>query len=68
MIVLSEVWLYISIFEDDRSHGVFAFLSNWYRALYLHLNPEMGFRPTILGLVGLLMSFTGAGLAATSKH
>ncbi len=63
VMVLSEIWLYISIFEENRASGVFAFLSNWYRLIYLHLNPEIGFRPTILAIVGLLMCFTGMGLS-----
>jgi hypothetical protein len=63
IIVLSEIWLYISIYEDDRAHGVFSLLSNWYRFIYLHMNPEIGFRPTILAIVGLLMCFTGMGLS-----
>jgi hypothetical protein len=67
VMVLSEIWLYISIFEENRASGVFAFLSSWYRFIYLHMNPEIGFRPTVLFLVGLLMCFTGMGLSLTGR-
>jgi hypothetical protein len=63
VVVLSEVYLYVSIFEENRASGVFSFLSNWYRLIYLHMNPEIGLRPTVLAIVGLLMCFTGMGLS-----
>jgi hypothetical protein len=68
VLVASEIYLYISIYETDRASGVFSFLSNWYRFAYLHMNPEVGFRPTVLALVGLLMAFTGMGLSMTAPH
>ena len=60
--VLAQLWLCLSIFEDDREAGIFALFSSWFRAIYLHMYPELAWRPTVLMAVGALMMFTGMGL------
>ena len=61
-VILSQLWLCLSIFEDDRGAGIFALVSEWFRSIYLHMYPELAWRPTLLAVVGLLMMFTGLGL------
>ena len=58
-IVLCQVWLYLSIFMDDRAAGILSLISDWYCTLYLWANPELSWRPSLLALVGLLMTITG---------
>jgi hypothetical protein len=61
-VVLSQLWLCLSIYEDDRVSGILALVSDWFRSLYLHMYPELAWRPTLLAVVGVLMVFTGTGL------
>jgi hypothetical protein len=56
---LSQLWLYLSIFEDDRDSFILSLLSGWYRIFYLYLNPEIAWRPGVLAAVGLLMCGSG---------
>jgi hypothetical protein len=58
----SQIWLYVSIFMDDREAGILSLISGWYRVFYLYMNPELAWRPTLLTLVGALMAFTGIAL------
>jgi len=60
--LLSQIWLYVSIFLEDREAGFFSMLSGWYRVFYLYMNPELAWRPSILAGVGLLMAFTGIAM------
>lgn len=64
--VLSQVWLYLSIFMDDREAGILSLISGWYRLFYLYANPELAWRPAALAAVGLAMSITG--LATFGAH
>ena len=61
-IVLSQVWLYLSIYTDDRASGILSLISDWYCTIYLWANPEVAWRPSLLALVGLLMTITGMAL------
>lgn len=61
-VVLSQVWLYLSIFMDDIEAGVLSLLFGWYRLFYLYMNPEFAWRPSVLAAVGFLMMLTGIGL------
>jgi hypothetical protein len=61
-VLLSQFWLYLSIFFDDPDYGFLAFISGWYRMFYLYSNPEVVWRPALLSLVGVLMTLTGAAL------
>ena len=61
-VVFSQVWLCLSIFQDDPASGILSLVFGWYRSLYLYLNPEVGWRPTVLAVVGVLMVFTGIGV------
>ena len=60
--VLAQLWLCLSIFEDDRGAGIFALVSDWFRSIYLYMYPELAWRPSLLTAVGALMMFTGLGL------
>lgn len=60
--VLSQLWLYLSIFMDNKASGVLSLFSGWYRFLYLYTNPDICWRPAVLGVVGFLMSVTGMGM------
>lgn len=60
--LLSQVWLYVSIFLEDAEAGFFSLLSGWYRVFYLYMNPDLAWRPSLLAGVGVLMAFTGIGL------
>lgn len=62
---LSQLWLYLSIFMDDATSGILLLISGWYRIFYLYMNPELAWRPTLLGAVGILMCFTGMGMLLT---
>jgi hypothetical protein len=62
VIVLSQAWLYLSIFEDDRDSFFIALISGWYRIFYLYLNPELAWRPGVLAGIGILMVVTGVGM------
>lgn len=62
VIVVSQVWLYLSIFFDDARDGFLAFVCGWYRTFYLYSNPELAWRPGLLAFVGFLMMITGFGL------
>jgi hypothetical protein len=62
---LSQLWLYISIFMDDREAGILSLISGWYRLFYLYSNPELAWRPSVLAGVGVLMMITGCGMAWT---
>ncbi len=68
VILLSQIWLYISIYEDDRKSALLSFLFNWYRLIYLYMNPELTWRPTVLAIVGVLMCFTGMGLGLNLRR
>jgi hypothetical protein len=61
-VILSQLWLCLSIYEDDRVSGFLALVSDWFRSMYLHMYPQLAWRPTLLAVVGLLMMFTGVGL------
>jgi hypothetical protein len=60
--LLSQVWLYVSIFLDDTEAGFLSLLCGWYRLIYLYMNPELTWRPALLALVGILMSITGVAM------
>jgi hypothetical protein len=60
--VLSQVWLYVSIYETDQDSFFFSLISGWYRLFYLYMNPELVWRPMVLGVVGILMAITGVAL------
>jgi hypothetical protein len=62
VIILSQLWLYLSIFMDDSQAGVISLLCGWYRMFYLYMYPELAWRPSLLAFVGLLMTITGFGL------
>ena len=62
---LAQLWLCLSIFEDDRAAGIFALVSDWFRSMYLHMYPELAWRPSVLMVVGALMMFTGIGLGVS---
>jgi hypothetical protein len=62
VIVLSQLWLYLSIFLDDADSGLLALVSGWYRTFYLYSNPELVWRPALLAGIGLLMVLTGGGV------
>ena len=62
MIILSQLWLYLSIFLDDADSGLLALVSGWYRTFYLYSNPELVWRPGLLAVVGLLMVVTGSAV------
>lgn len=62
--VLSQVWLYLSIFMDDRESGFLSLLFGWYRVFYLYANPELVWRPALLTAVGTAMWITGISLFA----
>src|SRR5439155_17096900 len=62
VVVLSQVWLYLSIFEDDRDSFLLSLISGWYRIFYLYLNPEIPWRPGLLAGVGILMAITGISM------
>jgi hypothetical protein len=66
--LLSQVWLYVSIFQEDAEAGFFSLLSGWYRVFYLYMNPDLAWRPSVLAGVGLLMAFTGIGLFMTGAR
>jgi hypothetical protein len=68
VIVLSQLWLYLSIFMEDREAGFLSLISGWYRVFYLYMNPELAWRPSLLALVGLLMMITGFGLGISHLH
>ena len=68
VIVLSQVWLYLSIFMDDVEAGIWSLISGWYRVFYLYSNPELAWRPAMLGGVGVLMLLTGAGIGIGHLH
>ena len=59
VMVLSQLWLYLSIFLDDADSGLLALVSGWYRTFYLYSNPELVWRPAVLTLAGLVMIMTG---------
>jgi len=59
VIILSQLWLYLSIFLEDADSGLLALASGWYRTFYLYANPELVWRPALLALAGLLMIMTG---------
>lgn len=63
--VLSQVWLYVSIFMDDREAGILSLICGWYRLFYLYANPELAWRPSVLAGIGILMMITGCGMFAT---
>ena len=63
--LLSQIWLYLSIFQDDATSGILSLISGWYRFIYLYANPELVWRPSILAAVGVLMCFTGMGMLMT---
>lgn len=60
--VLGQVWLYLAIFQENATSGVLSLLSSWYRFFYLHLHPEIGWRPKLISAMGLLMAATGVGI------
>jgi hypothetical protein len=62
---LSQVWLYVSIFMDDREAGILSLICGWYRLFYLYANPELVWRPSVLAGVGILMMITGFGMFLT---
>jgi hypothetical protein len=62
VVVLSQVWLYLSVFFDDPDGGLWSLFCGWYRTFYLYMNPELAWRPSLLALLGLLMMVTGFGL------
>jgi hypothetical protein len=62
VIVLSQMWLYLSIFEDDQDSFWLSLISGWYRIFYLYLNPEIAWRPGVLAGIGILMVVTGVGM------
>jgi hypothetical protein len=64
VIILSQVWLYLSIFLDDADSGLLALVSGWYRTFYLYSNPELVWRPAVLTLLGLVMIVTGGAVGA----
>jgi hypothetical protein len=57
--IFSQLWLYLSIFEEDRTAGILSLLSGWYRLFYLYANPELVWRPALIAFIGLLMIVTG---------
>ena len=61
-VVLSQLWLYLSIFLDDVEAGILSLMWGWYRVIYLYMNPELAWRPSLVAAVGLLMMLTGMGL------
>jgi len=63
--VLAQIWLYLSIFLDDREAGFLSLLSGWYRLFYLYMNLELVWRPFVLSTIGILMMFTSVGLGLT---
>ena len=68
--VLSQIWLYVSIFMEDREAGILSFVCGWYRLFYLYMNPELAWRPLVLTGVGVLMMLTGIrdDSVATRRH
>jgi hypothetical protein len=64
--LLSQVWLYLSIYETDQDSFFWSLLSGWYRLFYLYMNPELVWRPSVLALVGILMALTGIGIFMNS--
>ena len=60
--VLAQIWLYLSIFLDDREAGILSLLSGWYRLFYLYMNLELVWRPFVLSAIGVLMMLTSVGL------
>ena len=59
VMILSQLWLYLSIFLEDADSGLLALVSGWYRTFYLYTNPELVWRPAALAIAGLLMMMTG---------
>jgi len=64
VIVLSQVWLYASIFLEDLEAGVLSFVCGFYRIAYLYQNPDLTWRPGVLTVMGLLMIVTAGALMA----
>jgi hypothetical protein len=62
VILLSQAWLYLSIFSEDRDSFFLSLLSGWYRVFYLYANPELAWRPGVLSALGLLMCLSGVVL------
>jgi hypothetical protein len=65
---LSQIWLYISIFEDDRESFFLALISGWHRLFGLYLDLSIVWRPAVLALVGLLMAVSGMVLMANNLN
>jgi hypothetical protein len=61
----AQLWLYLSIFLEDREAGIMSLLCGWYRVFYLYMNPELAWRPFVLTAIGVLMIFTSLGLGLT---
>jgi len=62
---LAQIWLYLSIFLDDREAGIMSLISGWYRVFYLYMNLELIWRPFVLSTIGCLMMLTSVGLGMT---
>ena len=68
VMVLSQVWLFMSIWEDDQDSFILSLISGWYRIFYLYSNPELTWRPGLLALVGFLMMGSGLILFASNLN
>jgi len=64
VMVLAQVWLYVSIFLDDLQEGILAFVFGMYRVMYLYTNIDLVVRPLILTVIGLLMIITSGAIMA----
>jgi hypothetical protein len=58
-----QFYLYMLIREQDGwEQAMLAYLFSWHRLVYLHQNIDITLKPTVLSVLGVLMTATGVGL------
>ena len=63
--VLSHVWMFLVLWQEDRVGAVFSAFSSFYRSFYMYTYADAIWRQLLLSLVGALMILTGMGLSMT---